>query len=205
MIRESTAVAARQNLGDLLNQVQYRNDAVLITKDGHRVMIVALTLRQWHNLVKATGLGEAFDALLARSIDDPSWFWGEAAADDRAAEKAAESFANRSVIAHCREALAIAPHVPLVMCDARHRTSARDVLVALIEVAVFAAFGLYQKWWRYVSGRDFLLIVRAVAVSSAILVVAFTVLRPFAHNIPRSNSVCISATSNSFDTCPSAL
>src|SRR5436305_12594050 len=37
MIRESTAVAARQNLGDLLNQVQYRNDAVLITKDGKPV------------------------------------------------------------------------------------------------------------------------------------------------------------------------
>lgn len=37
MIRESTAVAARQNLGDLLNQVQYRNDSVLITKDGKPV------------------------------------------------------------------------------------------------------------------------------------------------------------------------
>ena len=31
-------------------------------------MIVALTLRQWHNLVKATGLGEAFDAI-ARLMD----------------------------------------------------------------------------------------------------------------------------------------
>ena len=39
-----------------------------LTKDGHRVMIVALTLRQWHNLVKATGLGEAFDAI-ARLMD----------------------------------------------------------------------------------------------------------------------------------------
>ncbi len=37
MIRKSTAVAARQNLGDLLNQVQYRNDSVLITKDGKPV------------------------------------------------------------------------------------------------------------------------------------------------------------------------
>lgn len=33
---ESSAVATRQNLGDLLNQAQYRNDAVLITKDGAR-------------------------------------------------------------------------------------------------------------------------------------------------------------------------
>lgn len=37
MIRETSAVSARQNLGDLLNQVQYRNDAVLITKDGKPV------------------------------------------------------------------------------------------------------------------------------------------------------------------------
>ena len=37
MIRETSAVTARQNLGDLLNQVQYRNDAVLITKDGKPV------------------------------------------------------------------------------------------------------------------------------------------------------------------------
>jgi FlaA1/EpsC-like NDP-sugar epimerase len=54
------------------------------------------------------------------------------------------------------------------------------------KVIVFAAFGLYQKWWRYVSGRDFLLIVRAVAVASAILLVAFTVLQPFADSLPRS-------------------
>jgi prevent-host-death family protein len=37
MIRESSAVSARQNFGDLLNQVQYRNDAVVITKDGKPV------------------------------------------------------------------------------------------------------------------------------------------------------------------------
>jgi FlaA1/EpsC-like NDP-sugar epimerase len=61
--------------------------------------------------------------------------------------------------------------------------------VVVGKLVVFAAFGLYQKWWRYVSGRDFLLIVRAVAVASAILVVAFTVLRPFAHTVPRSVAV----------------
>ena len=37
MIRETSAVTARQSLGDLLNQVQYRNDSVLITKDGKPV------------------------------------------------------------------------------------------------------------------------------------------------------------------------
>ncbi len=33
------------------------------TKDDHRVMIVALTLRQWRNLVTATGLQDSFDAI----------------------------------------------------------------------------------------------------------------------------------------------
>ncbi len=34
-----------------------------ITKEGRRIMIVALTLRQWKNLVEATGLHKAFEAL----------------------------------------------------------------------------------------------------------------------------------------------
>ena len=62
-------------------------------------------------------------------------------------------------------------------------------LVAIGKVAIFAAFGLYQKWWRYVAGRDFLTILRAVAVSSGILVVAFTVIKPFDDNLPRSVAV----------------
>ena len=33
------------------------------TKDGYRVMIVALTLRQWQALVQTTGLGEGFDTI----------------------------------------------------------------------------------------------------------------------------------------------
>jgi prevent-host-death family protein len=37
MIRETSAVTARQNLGELLNQVQYRNDSILITRDGKPV------------------------------------------------------------------------------------------------------------------------------------------------------------------------
>jgi 2-methylfumaryl-CoA isomerase len=37
-----------------------------VTRDGRRVMVVALTARQWVNLRRATGLGEAFDAVGAR-------------------------------------------------------------------------------------------------------------------------------------------
>ncbi len=61
--------------------------------------------------------------------------------------------------------------------------------VVLGKLVVFAGFGLYQKWWRYVSGRDFILIARAVAVASALLVVVFAVAKPFPHTLPRSVAV----------------
>ncbi|HKG37177.1 MAG TPA: nucleoside-diphosphate sugar epimerase/dehydratase [Solirubrobacterales bacterium] len=61
--------------------------------------------------------------------------------------------------------------------------------VVLGKLIVFAAFGLYQKWWRYVSGGDFAGILRAVTASSAILIVVFTVVRPFEDNLPRSVAV----------------
>ena len=37
MIREAPAVKVRQNLGELLNEVQYKRDSVVIMKDGRRV------------------------------------------------------------------------------------------------------------------------------------------------------------------------
>ncbi|OJU84012.1 MAG: capsule biosynthesis protein CapD [Solirubrobacterales bacterium 70-9] len=57
------------------------------------------------------------------------------------------------------------------------------------KLIVFAVCGMYQKWWRYVSGRDFLLIARAVAISSALLVIAFAIVNPFDHRLPRSVEV----------------
>jgi FlaA1/EpsC-like NDP-sugar epimerase len=57
------------------------------------------------------------------------------------------------------------------------------------KLIVFAICGMYQKWWRYVSGRDFLLIARAVAISSALLVIAFAIVNPFDHRLPRSVEV----------------
>jgi FlaA1/EpsC-like NDP-sugar epimerase len=57
------------------------------------------------------------------------------------------------------------------------------------KLTIFALAGLYQKWWRYVSGRDFLWIFRAVAISSALLVIAFAVVQPFDHRLPRSVEV----------------
>lgn len=37
MISEVSAVNFRQNLGEMLNQVQYRNDSIVISKDGKPV------------------------------------------------------------------------------------------------------------------------------------------------------------------------
>ena len=60
--------------------------------------------------------------------------------------------------------------------------------VVVGKLILFGAFGLYQKWWRYVSGRDFMQIFRAVAVASAILVIVFAVLKP-TPQLPRSVEV----------------
>ena len=58
--------------------------------------------------------------------------------------------------------------------------------VAIGKVAIFFAFGLYQKWWRYVTARDYPGILRAVAVASLVMVLVFTVVKPFDYNLPRS-------------------
>jgi len=37
MVTEVSAVNFRQNLGEMLNQVQYRNDSIVVNKDGKPV------------------------------------------------------------------------------------------------------------------------------------------------------------------------
>jgi prevent-host-death family protein len=37
MVTEVSAVVFRQNLGEMLNQVQYRNDSIVVNKDGKPV------------------------------------------------------------------------------------------------------------------------------------------------------------------------
>jgi FlaA1/EpsC-like NDP-sugar epimerase len=45
-------------------------------------------------------------------------------------------------------------------------------------VAIFAVFGLYSKWWRYVGARDYQQILRAVAVAVLVTVGAIALLKP---------------------------
>ena len=54
------------------------------------------------------------------------------------------------------------------------------------QLIVFYAFGLYEKWWRYFRLPDMIAVLRACAVSTAILAIAFLLLKPFNDQIPRS-------------------
>ena len=62
MIREATAMTVRQNLGELLNEVQYRNGKVLITKAGKPVAaLVDIALFE-----RIRRLDEEFDQMTAQ-------------------------------------------------------------------------------------------------------------------------------------------
>jgi len=61
--------------------------------------------------------------------------------------------------------------------------------VAIGKVAIFAAFGLYQKWWRYVGLRDFESILKAVVTASLVVVGVLFVWSPTDNDLPRSIAV----------------
>jgi prevent-host-death family protein len=62
VITETTAVTLRQNLGDMLNRVQYRRDSIVITKDGKPV--AALVDAALFERIRR--MQERFDALCER-------------------------------------------------------------------------------------------------------------------------------------------
>jgi prevent-host-death family protein len=64
VITETTAVSLRQNLGDMLNRVQYRRDSILITKDGKPV--AALVDAAMFERIRR--MQERFEALSARLV-----------------------------------------------------------------------------------------------------------------------------------------
>jgi prevent-host-death family protein len=62
MITETSAVSFRQNLGEMLNQVQYRRDSVVINKDGKPVAAL-VDARLFERIRRMQG---RFDALCQR-------------------------------------------------------------------------------------------------------------------------------------------
>lgn len=65
MITEVNAVNFRQNLGEMLNQVQYRNDSIVIKKDGKPVA----ALVDAEMFARIRRMRDRFEALSARIAD----------------------------------------------------------------------------------------------------------------------------------------
>ena len=68
MVTETSAVAFRQNLGEMINQVQYRNDSIVINKDG-RPVAALIDARLFGRIRK---MQQRFDALSARLAESYS-------------------------------------------------------------------------------------------------------------------------------------
>ena len=62
MITETSAVNFRQNLGEMLNQVQYRHDSVVIKRDGKPVAVL-VDANLFERIRRVQG---RFDALCTR-------------------------------------------------------------------------------------------------------------------------------------------
>ena len=62
MIAEVSAVKFRQNLGEMLNQVQHRNDSIVINKDGK--VVAALVNAELFDRIRR--MRSRFDALSER-------------------------------------------------------------------------------------------------------------------------------------------
>ena len=62
MITETNAVLFRQNLGEMISQVQYRKDSIVINKDG-RAVAALIDARLFERIRR---MQERFDALSAR-------------------------------------------------------------------------------------------------------------------------------------------
>ena len=111
MITEISAVAFRQNLGEMLNLVQYRNDSILIKKDGKPVAALIdaklfLRIRQ---------MQERFDALCDRLAQDFAQVpeaEGMAAIDAAAAAVRQEMKAEAAAAAHSQRPQTAPPRAP---------------------------------------------------------------------------------------------
>ena len=62
MITETNAVLFRQNLGEMISQVQYRKDSIVINKDG-RAVAALIDARLFERIRR---MQERFDALSVR-------------------------------------------------------------------------------------------------------------------------------------------
>lgn len=78
MISEVSAVKFRQHLGEMLNQVEYRNDSIVISKDGKPVA----ALVDAGLFARIRRMRERFDELSSQVAED----WADVPADKGMAE-----------------------------------------------------------------------------------------------------------------------
>jgi FlaA1/EpsC-like NDP-sugar epimerase len=73
----------------------------------------------------------------------------------------------------------------------RYEDLLRETIAFVVvgKVAIFAVFGLYQKWWRYVGLRDLESILKAAVAASLVLVGALFIWSPTDNDLPRSVAV----------------
>ena len=73
MITETSAVNVRQNLGEMLNQVQYRHDSVVINKGGKPVAVL-ISARLFERIrrmqVRFDGLCERIEACFSDTPEE---------------------------------------------------------------------------------------------------------------------------------------
>ena len=70
MQREATAMTVRQNLGELLNEVQYRHDEIVITKAGKPVAAIIDMVAYEQLKRRNSGEFERLWAEFAKGFDD---------------------------------------------------------------------------------------------------------------------------------------
>ena len=68
MIKQSPAMTVRQNLGELLNEVQYRRDRILITKAGKPVAAL-IDVETFDRIRKLDEQFERLSAELAKAFE----------------------------------------------------------------------------------------------------------------------------------------
>lgn len=103
MLREATAMNVRQNLGELLNGVQYRHDSIVITKAGKPVaaLVDMATFERMRR--KNDGKFERAWAQIAKGFEDLSEDEVEKLAA-QALEEARDEMAQQAVVARPADA-----------------------------------------------------------------------------------------------------
>ena len=86
MITETSAVAFRQNLGDMLNQVHYRSDSIVINKDGKPIAAL-VDARLFARIRRLQSRFDALSQRLAQGFEGVPLEDGLAEIDDAVAAK----------------------------------------------------------------------------------------------------------------------